>query len=83
MNTINFISAISICVVLYTSFVYTHLYSHNYAGAAAGNGTEEERTLYREYFANCDERDSANEKEILKLSTLGRMRTTATTSHNV
>lgn len=47
------------------------------------NGTEEERTLYREYFTKPDERDDANQKKILKLSTFGRMRTTASSGQNV
>jgi len=52
------------------------------AGVKAGNGTEEERRLFREYLENWDERDHAQQEEILKLSTLGRL-VRSTGGHNV
>jgi hypothetical protein len=43
------------------------------AGVKAGNGTEEERRLFREYLEKWDERDYAQQEEILRLSSFGRL----------
>jgi pimeloyl-ACP methyl ester carboxylesterase len=53
------------------------------AGVAAGNGTEEERALYREYLSKWDEKDHRWQEEILRLSTFGRLVRAAHSGHNV
>jgi pimeloyl-ACP methyl ester carboxylesterase len=52
------------------------------AGVKAGNGTEEERRLFREYLEKWDERDHAHQEEILRLSSFGRL-VRSTGGHNV
>ncbi|TVY57345.1 Uncharacterized protein LSUE1_G009505, partial [Lachnellula suecica] len=53
------------------------------AGVAAGNGTEEERRLFREYLEDWDGRDHAYQHELLKLSSYGRYSRTSTSGHNI
>jgi hypothetical protein len=53
------------------------------AGVAAGNGTEEERALYREYLSNWDEKDRRWQGEILRLSNFGKLVRAAHSGHNV
>ena len=53
------------------------------AGVAVGNGTEEERSLYRDYIANWGGKTHAWLEENLKLSSFGRMRSTTKSGHNV
>jgi pimeloyl-ACP methyl ester carboxylesterase len=52
-------------------------------GVAAGNGTEEERRMFREYLETADEKDHAWQEEILRLSSFGRFVRTSTSGHNV
>ena len=52
------------------------------AGVAAGNGTEEERELFREYLEPADEKDHVWQEEILRLSSFGRF-VRSTSGHNV
>lgn len=42
------------------------------AGVAKGNGTEEERRQYRELIEQWEEQDVATQKEMLKLSSVGK-----------
>ncbi|KAH6678725.1 Alpha/Beta hydrolase protein [Halenospora varia] len=53
------------------------------AGVAAGNGTEEERRLAKEYFCSWDPKDHRWQEETLRLSTFGRMVRVGTSGHNV
>jgi len=53
------------------------------AGIAAGNGTEEERALYRQYIAEWEAKDIVWQKEKLKLSSRGRYLYTLKSGHNV
>lgn len=53
------------------------------AGVAAGNGTEEERSLYKEFLETFDEKDKANQEEILKVSRFNRFVRTIDNGHNV
>ncbi|TVY51371.1 hypothetical protein LCER1_G007743, partial [Lachnellula cervina] len=52
------------------------------AGVAAGNGTEEEKTLFREYLEPADKKDHLWQEEILRLSSFGRF-VRSTSGHNV
>ncbi|TVY88870.1 Uncharacterized protein LAWI1_G007762 [Lachnellula willkommii] len=52
------------------------------AGVAAGNGTEEDRRLFREYLEHADKKDHLWQEEILKLSTCGRF-VRSRSGHNV
>ena len=53
------------------------------ADVAAGNGTEEERSLYRTFLSAFDGKDKANQEEILKLSNFNRFVRAADNGHNV
>ncbi|KAG4428602.1 hypothetical protein IFR05_015913 [Cadophora sp. M221] len=56
------------------------------AGVAAGNGTEEERRLFREFIADAVENGGKRAKKILELSSderLSRFRETKKSGHNV
>jgi len=53
------------------------------AGVVAGNGTEEERKLFREYLETHGEKDHAWQQEILRLSSFGRFVRAHTSGHNV
>ncbi|TVY32620.1 Uncharacterized protein LSUB1_G008374 [Lachnellula subtilissima] len=52
------------------------------AGVAAGNGTKEDRRLFREYLKPADEKDHLWQEEILRLSSFGRF-VRSTSGHNV
>jgi len=53
------------------------------AGVAAGNGSEEDRALYRELMARWDKKDHASAEGILRLSSLGRYQYTSENGHNI
>jgi len=53
------------------------------AGVAAGNGTDDDRALCREWLDHADENDHIWQKEILRLSSVNRYTRTSTSGHNV
>ncbi|KAH8666031.1 Alpha/Beta hydrolase protein [Tricladium varicosporioides] len=53
------------------------------AGVAAGNGTEAEKKLAKEYIGSWGPKDHQWQEEILRLSTFGRMVSVSTSGHNV
>ena len=53
------------------------------AGIRAGNGTEEERRLFREMLEMYEGRDDRWQRETLKLSTKGRWKVARESGHNV
>jgi hypothetical protein len=53
------------------------------AGVAAGNGTQEERALYKEMADKWDENDRNNQQELLRFSSVAKYSYTATNCHNV
>lgn len=53
------------------------------AGVAVGNGTEEERSLYRQYLAEWEQKDIVWQKEKLKFSSKGRYFYTRKSGHNI
>lgn len=59
---------------------YERLYK---AGVEKGNGTEEEREVYREFLRTWDEKDEGLQREHLKLSTNGKMVIAEESGHNV
>jgi len=53
------------------------------AGVAAGNGTEDERELFRELLSKWKDTDRVQQSEILKLSSFGRHQYAEASGHNV
>ena len=53
------------------------------AGVAAGNGMEQDRRLHREWLEGLEERDHAQQQEIVKFSSFGRFVRASASGHNV